>query len=70
MKNTDCFLVNEDDTAALSLAKKIADAYNPGAIIRITNAEMKAFNAGNIKVIEHVSKLVTIDADILKEDKS
>lgn len=56
MKGTDCFLVNEDDKSAMSAAIKLSEQYQPGAIIKITNEEMKAFNAGNIKVIEYIPK--------------
>ena len=57
MKNTDIFLVDEDDAAALSAAKKLARECKSGAIIRLTNAEMRSFNEGSVKVIDYAPAL-------------
>lgn len=54
MKAGDIFLIDENDPAAMSLAKKLCKDLKPGAIILLSQDELAAFDA--IRIIEWTDK--------------
>lgn len=48
------FLANQDNPAAMSLIKKLADAgeYKPGMVVKVTKEELDAFVNGDIQELK------------------